>query len=69
DKAGFDRVALGFSGMTYVTGWHDRPPVRPGYMIADYGSGLMGAFGALLALEGRERTGKGQDVDVALYES
>ncbi len=69
DKAGFDRVALGFSGITYVTGWPDRPPVRPGYMIADYGSGLMGAFGALLALEGRERTGRGQDVDVALYES
>jgi crotonobetainyl-CoA:carnitine CoA-transferase CaiB-like acyl-CoA transferase len=69
DRAGFDRVALGFSGLTYVTGYADRPPVRPGYMIADYGSGLLGAFGALLAVEARERTGAGQDVDVALYES
>jgi crotonobetainyl-CoA:carnitine CoA-transferase CaiB-like acyl-CoA transferase len=69
DRAGFDRVALGFSGITYVTGYADRPPVRPGYMIADYGSGLLGAFGTLLAVEARQRTGRGQDVDVALYES
>jgi crotonobetainyl-CoA:carnitine CoA-transferase CaiB-like acyl-CoA transferase len=69
DRAGFDRVALGFAGITYVTGYADRPPVRPGYFVADYGSGVFGAFGALAALQARDRTGRGQDVDVALYES
>ncbi len=69
DKAGFDRVALGFSGITYVTGYPDRPPVRPGYFVADYGAGIFGAFGAMAALEARRHTGQGQDVDVALYEA
>lgn len=69
ERAGFDRVALGFSGITYVTGTPDRPPVRPGYFVADYGAGIFGAFGALAALQARERTGMGQDVDVALYEA
>jgi len=69
DRAGFDRVALGFSGMTYVTGDEDRRPVRPGYMVADYASGMFGAFGAVTALQARHHTGRGQDVDVALYES
>jgi crotonobetainyl-CoA:carnitine CoA-transferase CaiB-like acyl-CoA transferase len=69
DRAGFDRVGLGFGGMTYVTGYPDRPPVRPGYMVGDYGAGVFAAFGALTALQARERTGRGQDVDVALYEA
>jgi len=73
DRAGFDRVALGFGGITYVTGTADRQPVRPGYMIADYGAGLFAAFGVLAALKAREQPGpgfgKGQDVDVALYEA
>ncbi|MGD9933910.1 MAG: CaiB/BaiF CoA transferase family protein [Dehalococcoidia bacterium] len=69
DRAGFDRVALGFGGLTYLTGWPDRPPVRPGYFVADYGAGVFAAFGAVTALQARERTGRGQDVDVALYEA
>ena len=69
DRAGFDRVALAFAGITYATGNEDRDPVRPGYFVADYGSGVFGAFGALLALQARDRTGRGQDVDVALYET
>ena len=69
DRAGFDRVALAFAGITYVTGYPDRQPVRPGYFVADYGAGTFAAFGALAALEARRRTGRGQDVDVALYEA
>jgi crotonobetainyl-CoA:carnitine CoA-transferase CaiB-like acyl-CoA transferase len=69
ERAGFDRVALGFGGMTYVTGYPDRPPVRPGYMVGDYGAGVFAAFGALTALRARDVTGRGQDVDVALYEA
>ncbi len=69
DRACFDRVALAFSGITAVTGYPDRPPVRPGYFIADYGAGIFAAFGALAALRARDHTGRGQDVDVALYEA
>ena len=69
DRTGFDRVALGFSGMTYVTGDADRPPVRPGYFVADYGTGIFAAYGAMLALRARERTGRGQDVDLGLFEA
>lgn len=69
DRAGFDRVALAFAGMTGLTGYGDRPPVRPGYFVADYGAGVFGAFGALAALRSRDVTGRGQDVDVALYEA
>ena len=69
DRAGFDRVALGFGGITAVTGEPGGAPVRPGYFIADYGAGTFAAMGALLALQARQRTGQGQDVDMALYEA
>lgn len=69
DRTGFDRVALGFSGMTYVTGDADRPPMRPGYFVADYGTGIFAAYGAMLALRARETTGRGQDVDMGLFEA
>ncbi len=69
DRPGFDRVALAFAGITYVTGYPELPPVRPGYFVADYGAGTFAAFGALTALQARHVTGRGQDVDVALYEA
>jgi formyl-CoA transferase len=69
DRAGFDRVALAFAGITGLTGYADRPPVRPGYFVADYGAGIFAAFGAMVALKAREQTGRGQDVDMALYEA
>ncbi|MBK6563435.1 CoA transferase [Candidatus Amarobacter glycogenicus] len=69
DRAGFDRVALAFAGITGLTGYPDRPPVRPAYFVADYGAGMFAAFGAMLALRARDQTGKGQDVDMALYEA
>lgn len=69
DRAGFDRVALAFAGITGLTGYPDLPPVRPAYFIADYGAGMFAAFGAMLALRSRQQTGKGQDVDMALYEA
>ncbi len=51
-------------------GTPDGPPVRPGYMIADYSTGVFAAFGALTALRARELNGGlGQDVDIGLYES
>ena len=55
--------------MTYVTGDADRAPVRPGYFVADYGTGIFAAYGAVLALRAREQTGRGQDVDLGLFEA
>ncbi|HEY8477718.1 MAG TPA: CoA transferase [Chloroflexota bacterium] len=69
-KPGFGRVAHAFSGLTYLAGYPDRPPVIPGTpSIADYLSGAFAAFGVLAAKIHRDRTGEGQVVDVALYES
>lgn len=69
-KPGFARVAHAFSGLAYLAGEPGRVPVTPGSTsLADYGSGLYAAVGALLALRVREKTGQGQCVDLALYES
>ena len=70
DRPGFARTAHAFGGLTYLAGMPDGPPVTPGSTsLADYISGLYGAFGELAALRARARTGAGQVVDVALYES
>jgi crotonobetainyl-CoA:carnitine CoA-transferase CaiB-like acyl-CoA transferase len=67
---GFGRVAHAFGGLTYLTGFPDRPPANPGSAtIADYAAGLFAAFGALTAVEHRNATGEGQIIDVALYEA
>lgn len=69
-RPAYDRIALAFAGLLHMTGYPDRPPVRPGTAIADYQSALFGAFAAVLALFQREaRGGSGQHVDVALFES
>lgn len=69
NRPGFARVAHAFAGLSYLSGEPDRVPVTPGSTsLADYGSGLYAALGALLALRVRERTGVGQCVDLALYE-
>ena len=70
DQPGFARIAHAFSGLAYLAGEPDGPPVTPGSTsLADYISGLYGALGALLALRAREETGRGQIVDLALYET
>ena len=68
-RPGFGRIAAAMSGITYLSGYPDRPPVAPGTpTIPDYLAGALGAVGALVALEHRRRTGEGQVVDVGLYE-
>lgn len=70
DRPGFARIAHAFSGITYLTGEPDGRPLTPGAMaLGDYLSGLYAALGVLLALRFRDLTGKGQYLDVALYES
>ncbi len=67
---GFARTAHAFGGLTYLSGFPDRPPANPGSAtIADYTAGLFAAYGALTAVEHRNATGEGQIIDVALYEA
>jgi formyl-CoA transferase len=64
-RPGFAAIAEGMAGFRYVTGFPDRPPVRPNLSIGDTIASLHGVIGALMALH----SGKGQVVDVALYEA
>ncbi len=69
ERPGFAAIAEGMAGFRYVTGFPDRPPARPNLSIGDTIASLHGAIGALMALREVSQTGKGQVVDVALYES
>ncbi len=70
DKAGFGTPAAAMGGLTYITGYPDRPPITVPIALADYLAGLFGALGALAALLERQRNQQGgQSVDVSLYES
>jgi crotonobetainyl-CoA:carnitine CoA-transferase CaiB-like acyl-CoA transferase len=69
-KPGFARIAHGFAGLSYLAGEPGRPPVVPGSTsLADYMSGVWGAVGVMMALRQAEKTGRGQVVDIGLYES
>lgn len=67
-QPGFGRMADSMSGAANLTGEPDGPPTHVGFSLADTLSGLMGAYGAVMALFGRERTGVGECVDIALFE-
>jgi len=70
EKAGFGTPATALAGLTYITGYPDRPPVNWPIAIADYLAGLVTAFSSLAALRDRDvRKQGGQWVDVSLYES
>ena len=69
ERPGFGRIAAAVGGLSYVSGYPDRPPVTPGTpTVPDYLAGVFAAVGALAALRHAERTGEGQVVDVGLYE-
>ncbi|MCX4090810.1 CaiB/BaiF CoA transferase family protein [Nocardia sp. alder85J] len=69
DQPGFARVAHAFAGLSLLAGEPGGPPVTPGSTsLGDYLAGLYAVVGALLALRARETTGRGQCVDLALYE-
>ncbi len=70
ERPGFARIAHAIGGLSYLAGMPDGPPVTPGSTsLADYISGLYGAVGVLLALRVAEHTGRGQVIDIALFES
>ena len=69
DLPGFARIAQAFAGLTYLVGQPDTPPLIAGSTtLADYLSGLYGAYGVLLALRARDRNGEGQFIDIALHD-
>jgi crotonobetainyl-CoA:carnitine CoA-transferase CaiB-like acyl-CoA transferase len=68
-EPGYDAVVQAEGGLMSITGAADGPPFRLGVAIADIATGLFAAQGILAALVARERTGRGQLVDVAMLDS
>ena len=68
ERPGYGVICEAVSGLRHITGDPDRPPGRIATSTTDYITGLYAAFGAMLALEARHKTGKGQVIDAALYE-
>ncbi|MBW2489831.1 MAG: CoA transferase, partial [Deltaproteobacteria bacterium] len=70
NRAGHDVNFLGYSGILDLMGEPDRPPSIPGVQIGDIaGGGMNAAIGILLALWTRERTGKGQHIDISMTDT
>lgn len=69
DLPAYDIVAQGMSGMMSITGYPNDPPARVGSSLGDVSAGLYAVTGILLALYNREKTGKGQYVDIAMLDS
>lgn len=69
-RSGFAHVAHAYSGLSYLAGFPGETPVVPGTApLGDYISSLYGAIGILLALRHRDKTGRGQVIDVAIFEA
>jgi crotonobetainyl-CoA:carnitine CoA-transferase CaiB-like acyl-CoA transferase len=76
DRPGLDRNGIALGGLMYITGYPDRPPVRPGVIVSDYLTGVFNAFSILAAVYERDTRARdsggaprGQWVDLSLYES
>ncbi|MCZ6888348.1 MAG: CaiB/BaiF CoA-transferase family protein [Gammaproteobacteria bacterium] len=68
-RAGYGSIGEAMGGIRYLAGDPDRPPSRVGLSIGDSLAATFACVGALAAMHDRERTGKGQVVDSALYEA
>ncbi len=70
DRPGFAHIAHAFGGLSYLAGFPGQTPVVPGSTpLGDYMSGLYGAIGIMLALRHRKATGRGQVIDIGIYEA
>ncbi|MSP88595.1 MAG: CoA transferase [Alphaproteobacteria bacterium] len=69
DRGGFDLMTQAMSGLMATCGDVDGPPHRLPIAISDVAAGMFGAIGVLSALHARQRTGRGQQIDVSLLES
>jgi formyl-CoA transferase len=68
-RPSFDRIGLAMGGITYLTGYPEDPPVRPGMAMCDYLTSVLNALATMIAVYNRSKTGKGEWVDVALFET
>ena len=68
-QRGYDMLAQAISGYMSITGFPDGPPTRSGQSISDYYAGMLCAFSIVSSLHYRQRTGKGQRIDMALLDS
>jgi crotonobetainyl-CoA:carnitine CoA-transferase CaiB-like acyl-CoA transferase len=69
NEAGYDAVVQAEAGFMSITGTPEGPPIRPGVPVADLVSGMFAAYGIVLALYARERTGRGQAVDIGMMDA
>src|SRR3954463_5673992 len=68
-QPGYDAIMQAEGGLMSITGGADAPPVRLGVAIVDIVSGMFAAYGVAMALLARERSGKGQEVDLAMLDA
>jgi crotonobetainyl-CoA:carnitine CoA-transferase CaiB-like acyl-CoA transferase len=68
NQTAYDHVIQATSGIMAMTGTHDTHPVKLGSPVVDYSTGMTGAFALSAALFQRERTGKGQRIDMAMLD-
>jgi formyl-CoA transferase len=68
ERPGFGTVAEAAAGFAYANGWPDRPPTVAPFGLGDQVAGLTGAFAVVTALFRREHTGRGEEIDMSIYE-
>ncbi|MCW2238828.1 CaiB/BaiF CoA transferase family protein [Azospirillum canadense] len=68
-RPGFGTLAEAYAGYAHISGHPDGPPLLPAFGLADSTTGLMAAYLTMVALHEQRRTGKGQVVDLAIYET
>lgn len=69
ERPGYDIIGQAMGGLMSVSGWPDSPPTRSGTAMGDILGGLNCCIGILAAITSRNKTGKGQAIDVALVDS
>jgi len=69
DRPGFGTLAEAYAGAAFISGYPDQAPLLPGFGLADSSTGLMAAYLGLVAMAEKRRTGKGQYIDLAIYET
>jgi formyl-CoA transferase len=69
ERAGYGLIGEAMGGLRAITGEPDRPPARAGVSIGDSLAATHAVMGVLMALHVREKTGRGQVIDAAIYES
>ncbi len=67
-RPGFGTLAESISGFAQINGYPDGPPTLPSFALGDAVAGLTGSFAAMAALWERERSGRGQVIDLSIYE-